>query len=496
MQLLDVNGEPTAYLHIHLAIFLKLDAKSLKSARQVSRDWNKFITTQIWMNKKMRKRLKQKLDKQWRRNLPVRRELVLGDEGMVDILMMCCNETHLAVFLDDPQVILGVDNMGLRLYHLHDLTLFEKTETHFSPYSCAMGKSVIAASGGRSQRGGVAVWSGDEEREGLVELYWHQINGGGEIWVAAEGDFIVVVNDVEPVTVTVLQAVNNVVRVVRRMTIQGRRVQSFSVDYPRMLLLVGWPPSQYFMLNLESGGLIMQRQVDTMQEHIYLEDDFWTFTTRETVLAFPLVLTTDDRTGDVTVYNLVTNEVVTRSRLAGQIWSLATNGKVVIVRGSETCYTLLGLSDENGEEVMWRREIVTAGNMECVINKTCALTGSDNVVTVDNYWLIDDECTEEEEVLDYFYNIAWLYESDGDQNGYDIEEGDGKVTDDTGEREDGVDDEEEDEDEDEAVAVKMLREVGLSGRRKEEGRAEDKDDETHGAGTHGKLLTEEEEGDI
>ena len=106
--------------------------------------------------------------------------------------------------------------------------------------------------------------------------------------------------------------------------------------------------------------------------------------------------------------------------------------------------------------------------MECVINKTCALTGSDNVVTVDNYWLIDDECTEEEEVGDYFYNIAWLYESDGDQNGYDIEEGDGRVTDDSGEREDAVDDEEEDEDEDEAVAVKMLREVGLSGRRKVE----------------------------
>ena len=36
MQLLDVNGEPTAYLHIHMAIFLGLGPKSLKSARQVS----------------------------------------------------------------------------------------------------------------------------------------------------------------------------------------------------------------------------------------------------------------------------------------------------------------------------------------------------------------------------------------------------------------------------------------------------------------------------
>ena len=38
MQLLDVNGEPTAYLHIHMAIFLELGPKSLKSASQVSRD--------------------------------------------------------------------------------------------------------------------------------------------------------------------------------------------------------------------------------------------------------------------------------------------------------------------------------------------------------------------------------------------------------------------------------------------------------------------------
>ena len=141
----------------------------------------------------------------------------------------------------------------------------------------------------------------------------------------------------------------------------------------------------------------------------------------------------------------------------------------------------MGLPDENGEEVMWSREIVTGWNVECVINKTCVVTGRENVVIVDEYWLIDDKGTE-------VYNIAWLYESDGDQNGNDIEEGGGGVTDDSREEEDGDEgedrvDEEEEEDgeegEDEAVVVKMLhvssvghnsaiyhlalREVGLSG---------------------------------
>ena len=80
MQLLDVNGEPTAYLHIHMAIFLGLGPKSLKSASQVSREWRKFINTQIWMNKKIRNRLEKKLVKQWRMKQPMRREIVLGED--------------------------------------------------------------------------------------------------------------------------------------------------------------------------------------------------------------------------------------------------------------------------------------------------------------------------------------------------------------------------------------------------------------------------------
>ena len=76
MELLDVNGKTTAFLHIHRAIFLELDARSLKSARQVSRQWNMFIKSQLWMNKKMRKRLEKRLAEQWRGNQPMRRAVV------------------------------------------------------------------------------------------------------------------------------------------------------------------------------------------------------------------------------------------------------------------------------------------------------------------------------------------------------------------------------------------------------------------------------------
>ena len=58
-------------------------------------------------------------------------------------------------------------------------------------------------------------------------------------------------------------------------------------------------------------------------------------------------------------------------------------------------YTLLGLPNEDGEE-MWSREI----DVGCVINKTCSVRGRDNVVIVENYWMTMDESTEEDEASD------------------------------------------------------------------------------------------------
>ena len=72
----------------------------------------------------------------------------------------------------------------------------------------------------------------------------------------------------------------------------------------------------------------------------------------------------------------------------------STNGKVVIVRHWDG-YTLLGLPDENGEQEMWSREIDTLFYWSCVINKTCVVRKRENVVTVENYWMIDEEGTEE-----------------------------------------------------------------------------------------------------
>ena len=185
MKLLDVNGEPTAFLHIHLAIFLELGPKSLKSARLVSRDWNRFIKSQIWMNKKVRKGLEKRLAQQWRMKRPMTRQLVLGEERMVD--MICCNETHFAIFCRAVEEdLLEGEPMRLRLYtavySLYDMTQIgeerevDRDDMIYIWNSCAMGKSVIAASreshdsDTRELQGLLVVRSGEEEG-GLAELY-------------------------------------------------------------------------------------------------------------------------------------------------------------------------------------------------------------------------------------------------------------------------------------------------------------------------------------
>ena len=42
---------------------------------------------------------------------------------------------------------------------------------------------------------------------------------------------------------------------------------------------------------------------------------------------------------------------------------------------------------------MWSREI-DVEYLDCVINKTCVVRGYENVVIVDNYWMVADETTE------------------------------------------------------------------------------------------------------
>ena len=184
-----------------------------------------------------------------------------------------------------------------------------------------------------------------------------------------------------PVTVTVLQAVNNGVSIIGSMTLQpvlqqGRWVHSFSVDYPRMVALVGraWKLS---LFDLERG-----------EETTVLVPDVGQLD--KVLLAFPLVLTTNDMAWnhwDVTVYNLVTGQEVGRTRLDHRPWSVSTNGSVVIVKHWGDGSTLLGLPGENGEEEMWRR-VSECRNVACVINKTCGVRGRGNVVTVENYWTV------------------------------------------------------------------------------------------------------------
>ena len=84
----------------------------------------------------------------------MRRAVVLGEEIMV--VRVCCNETHFAVFL--RYLVRDDEITRVRLYGLHDLTqIGEEVEIgagemelgagyrDFGVFSCAMGKSVIAA---------------------------------------------------------------------------------------------------------------------------------------------------------------------------------------------------------------------------------------------------------------------------------------------------------------------------------------------------------------
>ena len=106
------------------------------------------------------------------------------------------------------------------------------------------------------------------------------------------------------------------------------------------------------------------------------------------------MLTIGERPGyDVTVYNVVTGQVVGRTRLDrhDDPESTDSNGNVVIV-ADLSGYTLLGLSDETGREEMWSREMdMELEYMKIAINKTCVVIWRGSEVIVDNYWMVDDE---------------------------------------------------------------------------------------------------------
>ena len=303
--------------------------------------------------------------------------------------------------------------------------------------SCVMRNNIIAATGERQLTGedvdvDVVVWSG-EEGGGLRKLYDMRIGDSikmaadkKSISVAADGDFIVLVHGRPGTgrTVQVLQAVDNVVREVRLIRLGSE--DRFVVDYPRMVFTDG---AGDFLLDLESGDETTQA-ADWLERGPVIRPVNTNLNLRS-LLSYPFVLTFQDETSDVTVYNVVTNKVVGRSRLDTMDrrdwdwWRVSTNGRIVAVTytGSQTGITLLGLPNENEE--LWSRGI----DMEnvsrygsCAINKTCVVRGVGNELIVENYWMtMEDEA--------------------GDENGEDTEgNGDGG-TDDMGEKGNGYEDE-------------------------------------------------------
>ena len=56
------------YSNLVRNIFLNLDPKSLKRARQVCKEWDELVMKEVWGSVEGRKELERKLDEQWRRS--------------------------------------------------------------------------------------------------------------------------------------------------------------------------------------------------------------------------------------------------------------------------------------------------------------------------------------------------------------------------------------------------------------------------------------------
>ena len=63
----DSFDVPT-YSNLVRNIFLNLDPKSLKRARQVCKEWDRLVMVEVWGSEEGRREMENKLDKQWRRN--------------------------------------------------------------------------------------------------------------------------------------------------------------------------------------------------------------------------------------------------------------------------------------------------------------------------------------------------------------------------------------------------------------------------------------------
>ena len=109
--------DPVTYHDIVRQIFLNLDLASLKSARQVCREWDRLVMGEVWGSDEGRREVKRKLASQWRHGQPVRREIELEDG---EVRELCCDDKNIAVFLRSGA---GDDIWHLRMYNASDCSL-------------------------------------------------------------------------------------------------------------------------------------------------------------------------------------------------------------------------------------------------------------------------------------------------------------------------------------------------------------------------------------
>ena len=91
--------DPVTYHDIVRQIYLNLDLASLKSARQVCREWDRLVMGEVWGSDEGRREVERKLASQWRHGQPVRRETELPELKDGEVRALCCDEKNIAVFL-------------------------------------------------------------------------------------------------------------------------------------------------------------------------------------------------------------------------------------------------------------------------------------------------------------------------------------------------------------------------------------------------------------
>ena len=86
----------TTYHNLVRKIFLNLDPISLKRARLVCKEWDRLVMAEVWSSEEGRREMERRLDLQWRKAQPIRREVVVRP-GYTVLNVKSVSYTHLTL---------------------------------------------------------------------------------------------------------------------------------------------------------------------------------------------------------------------------------------------------------------------------------------------------------------------------------------------------------------------------------------------------------------